>query len=118
MRGGAGPGQAGQGGAGGGAGDGEEGGALAVRLQYMIYIYIYIYITLPASEASTGTSDAICWNLGRKNGVDQLRGSVNLSLEDLRCQGAGADIFPPRAFFAVKSALQMGSILRRRKLAI
>lgn len=46
-------------------------------------------------------------------GVDQLRGSINLSLEELRCQGAGAEIFPQHAFFAVKSALPMGCILRR-----
>jgi hypothetical protein len=34
-------------------------------------------------------------------GVDQLRGSINLSLEGLRRRGAGADFF--RAFFAVKT---------------
>ena len=46
-------------------------------------------------------------------GVDQLRGSISLSLEGLRRRGAGAEIFPPRAFFAVKSAFPMGCILRR-----
>ena len=46
-------------------------------------------------------------------GVDQLRGGINLSLDKLRCQGAGAEIFPPSAFFAVKSAFPMGHILRR-----
>ena len=46
-------------------------------------------------------------------GVDQLRGSINLSLEGLRQRGAGAEIFPTRAFFAVKSAFSMGCILRR-----
>ena len=46
-------------------------------------------------------------------GVDQLRGSINLSLEGLRRRGAGAEIFPRRAFFAVKSAFPMGCNLRR-----
>jgi hypothetical protein len=48
-------------------------------------------------------------------GVDQLRGSINLSLEGLRRRGAGAETFPPppRAFFAVKSAFPMGCNLRR-----
>jgi hypothetical protein len=46
-------------------------------------------------------------------GIDQLRGSINLSLEGLRRQGIGAEIFPPRAFFTVKSAFPMGCILRR-----
>ena len=46
-------------------------------------------------------------------GTDELRQSVNLSLDDLRLHGAGRDIFPPRAYFAVKSALPMGSVLRR-----
>ena len=49
-------------------------------------------------------------------GTDQLRGSVNLSLKELRAQEVGQesqDIFPPRAFFAVRSALPMGCILRR-----
>lgn len=46
-------------------------------------------------------------------GVDQLRGSVNLSLDGLRRHGTGAEIFPSRAFFAVKSAFPMGCILRR-----
>ena len=41
-------------------------------------------------------------------GVDQLRGGISLSLETLRHESAGADIFPPPAFFAVKSALPMG----------
>jgi hypothetical protein len=44
---------------------------------------------------------------------DQLRGSINLSLEGLRQRGAGAEIFQPRAFFAVKSAFPMGCMLRR-----
>ena len=48
-------------------------------------------------------------------GTDQLRGSINLSLEELReaGQGAGRAIFPPKAFFAVRSALPLASILRR-----
>ena len=46
-------------------------------------------------------------------GVDQLRGGISLSLETLQHESAGADIFPPRAFFSVKSALPMGCILRR-----
>jgi hypothetical protein len=46
-------------------------------------------------------------------GIDQLRGSINLSLEGLCRRGAGAEIFPPRAFFAVKSAFPMGCNLRR-----
>ena len=49
-------------------------------------------------------------------GTDQLRGSVDLSLKELRAQEVGQesqDIFPPRAFFAVRSALPMGCILRR-----
>jgi hypothetical protein len=49
-------------------------------------------------------------------GTDQLRGSMNLSLKELRAQEDGQesqDIFPPRAFFAVRSALPMGCILRR-----
>ena len=35
----------------------------------------------------------------------QLRGSISLLLKTLLHQSAGADIFTPRAFFAVKSAL-------------
>jgi hypothetical protein len=66
--------------------------------------------------------------------IDQLRGSINLSLEGLRrrggagadifraFRGAGADIFRGaradifRAFFAVKSAFPMGCNMRRRNL--
>jgi hypothetical protein len=46
-------------------------------------------------------------------GTDELRQSIDLSLDELRQHGAGRDIFPTRAYFAVKSALPMGSILRR-----
>jgi hypothetical protein len=40
-------------------------------------------------------------------------GKINLSLDELRLQGAGRDIFPKSAFFAIWSALPLGSILRR-----
>ena len=47
-------------------------------------------------------------------GTNLLRGTINLSLDELRTPGAERDnIFPARAFFAVRSALPMGSILRR-----
>ena len=46
-------------------------------------------------------------------GTDLLRGTIDLSLDELRTSGAERDnIFPARAFFAVRSALPMGSILR------
>ena len=43
----------------------------------------------------------------------ELRMEMDLSLEELREQGLGRDIFPPRAFFALRSALPMGHILPR-----
>ena len=47
-------------------------------------------------------------------GTDLLRGTINLSLDELRTTDAeGNNIFPARALFAVRSALPMGSILRR-----
>jgi hypothetical protein len=46
-------------------------------------------------------------------GNNELRRDLNLSLEELRQQGAGRDIFPRRAFFAVWSALPLGYTLRR-----
>ena len=46
-------------------------------------------------------------------GTDALRRDINLSLEELRQQGAGRDIFPKRAFFAVRSALPLGCILQQ-----
>lgn len=46
-------------------------------------------------------------------GSDQLRRSVNLSLCELRGQGEGRDIFPAKAFFALRSALPLGHLLRR-----
>ena len=47
-------------------------------------------------------------------GTDLLRGTINLSLDELRTTDAeGNNIFPARAFFAVRSAHPMGSILRR-----
>ena len=45
-------------------------------------------------------------------GTDLLRGSVDLSLQGLQGDDAERDIFPQRAFFAVRSALPMGNILR------
>ncbi len=36
---------------------------------------------------------------------------MDLSLEELREQGQGPDIFPPRAFFALWSGLPMGYTL-------
>jgi hypothetical protein len=47
--------------------------------------------------------------------TDQLRGFINLSLKELRTQDGkeSRDIFPPRAFFAVRSSLSMGCVLRR-----
>ena len=46
-------------------------------------------------------------------GSSELQRGIDLSLNDLRKHGSGNEIFPPRAFFAVKSALPMGSVLRR-----
>lgn len=49
-------------------------------------------------------------------GTVQLRGNISLSLNELRAQENGQDsqdIFPPRAFFAIRSALPLGCILRR-----
>ena len=46
-------------------------------------------------------------------GSAELRASMDLSLEELREQGQGRDIFPPRAFFALRSALPMGHFLPR-----
>jgi hypothetical protein len=46
-------------------------------------------------------------------GSAELRESMDLSLEELRGQGQGRDIFPPRAFFALRSALPMGHFLPR-----
>ena len=45
-------------------------------------------------------------------GTDLLRGSVDLLLQGLQGDDAERDIFPQRAFFAVRSALPMGNILR------
>ena len=46
-------------------------------------------------------------------GSAELRASMDLSLEELRQQGQGRDIFPSHAFFALRSALPMGHILPR-----
>ena len=46
-------------------------------------------------------------------GSAELRVEMDLSLEELREQGQGRDIFPPRAFFALRSALPMGHMLPR-----
>mmetsp|Transcript_40948 Transcript_40948/g.85450 ORF Transcript_40948/g.85450 Transcript_40948/m.85450 type:complete len:573 (-) Transcript_40948:730-2448(-) len=46
-------------------------------------------------------------------GSAELRMEMDLSLEELREQGQGRDIFPPCAFFASRSALPMGYILPR-----
>jgi hypothetical protein len=46
-------------------------------------------------------------------GSAELRTEMDLSLEELRKQGQGREIFPPRAFFALRSALPMGCILLR-----
>jgi hypothetical protein len=46
-------------------------------------------------------------------GSAELRASMDLSLEELREQGQGRDIFPSRAFFALRSALPMGHTLPR-----
>ena len=46
-------------------------------------------------------------------GSAELRASMDLSLEELREQGQGRDIFPPCTFFALRSALPMGHILPR-----
>ncbi len=46
-------------------------------------------------------------------GSAELRMETDLSLEALREQGRGRDIFPPCAFFALRSALPMGCILPR-----
>ena len=46
-------------------------------------------------------------------GSAELRAEMDLSLEELREQGQGRDIFPPRALFALRSALPMGHLLPR-----
>ena len=46
-------------------------------------------------------------------GCRQLQGKLDLSLDTLRIDSMGREIFPPRAFFSVKSALPMGCTLRR-----
>jgi hypothetical protein len=46
-------------------------------------------------------------------GSAELRARMDLSLKELQEQGQGRDIFPPRAFFALRSALPMGHILPR-----
>jgi hypothetical protein len=46
-------------------------------------------------------------------GSAELRAEMDLSLKELREQGQGHDIFPPRAFFALRSALPMGHTLPR-----
>lgn len=46
-------------------------------------------------------------------GTNQLRRRVDLSLDELRQQGRGRDIFPDHAFFSVRSALPLGHLLRR-----
>jgi hypothetical protein len=46
-------------------------------------------------------------------GSAELQAEMDLSLEELREQGQGRDIFPPHAFFALRSALPMGYILPR-----
>ena len=46
-------------------------------------------------------------------GIDALRQGMDLSLDGLRHHGAERDIFPPRAYFVVRSAMPMASILRR-----
>ncbi len=44
-------------------------------------------------------------------GSAELLVKMDLSLEQLWEQGRGRDIFPPRAFFALRSVLQMGYTL-------
>ena len=46
-------------------------------------------------------------------GSAQLQKVINLSLEDLREQGSGRDIFPAKAFFAIQSAFPMSRTLPR-----
>ena len=46
-------------------------------------------------------------------GSAELRAEMDLSLEELREQGQGRDIFPSCAFFALRSALPMGHLLPR-----
>ncbi len=46
-------------------------------------------------------------------GGAELRAEMGLSLEERREQGQGHDISPPRAFFALRSALPMGHTLPR-----
>jgi hypothetical protein len=46
-------------------------------------------------------------------GTTELRRKMDLSLKELREQGQGYNIFPPYAFFAIRSALPMGYILPR-----
>ncbi len=43
----------------------------------------------------------------------ELRVEMDLSLEELQEQGRGRDIIPPRAFFALQSAIPMGYTLPR-----
>ncbi len=50
---------------------------------------------------------------GKKPGSAELRVEMDLSLEELREQGQGRDIFPPRAIFALRSAFPMGYTLPR-----
>ncbi len=46
-------------------------------------------------------------------GSAELRAKMDLSLEELREQGQGREISPPRGFFALGNALPMGCILLR-----
>jgi hypothetical protein len=48
-----------------------------------------------------------------RNTPGKLRVEVDLSLEELREQGRGRDIFIPHPFFALRSALPMGYTLPR-----
>ena len=78
---------------------------------------------LESKMLARGKNDAFCAQysgcvFSNRNapGTDQLRGSINLSLKELRTEEdrqESLDIFPPHAFFAVRSALPMGCILRR-----
>ena len=49
----------------------------------------------------------VCSNRNALASAEQ-RASMDLSLEELRVQGHGRDIFPSRAFFALQSALPVG----------
>jgi hypothetical protein len=46
-------------------------------------------------------------------GIDALRQGMDLSLDELRHHDAERDIFSPRVYFAVRSAMPMASFLRR-----